>query len=48
MLAKAFIAVLKENFRKIGSGSEKIERGEFAIQETGSKRDVDLLQNWDA
>ncbi|MCJ1414052.1 hypothetical protein MMC32_000377 [Xylographa parallela] len=31
---EAFLAVLKVNFSKIGSGAQKIERGEFLIQDT--------------
>ncbi|MCJ1388796.1 hypothetical protein MMC18_001646 [Xylographa bjoerkii] len=43
----AFISVLKCNFSKIGSGAEKIENRESAIQETHSKRDIDLNRDWD-
>ena len=35
------------NFRNIGSASAKIERGEFAIQDSATKRDIDLNQSWD-
>ncbi|MCJ1392155.1 hypothetical protein MMC18_005022 [Xylographa bjoerkii] len=45
---EAFLAVLKINFSKIRSGAEKIERGEFEIQETHSKRLIDLTTDWDS
>ncbi|KAF8853763.1 hypothetical protein BDZ45DRAFT_598034 [Acephala macrosclerotiorum] len=45
--AEALVAVLKINFRKYGSGEEKIEEGEFAIQDVATKRDIDLKRDWD-
>jgi hypothetical protein len=39
-------AVLQNNFKDIGSGARKIERGEFAIQDSVSKRDIDLDSAW--
>jgi hypothetical protein len=39
--------VLKINFQKHGSGAEKIERGEFAIQDSVTKRDIDLRTDWE-
>jgi hypothetical protein len=35
------IGVLKVNFRKHGRGAEKIERGEFVIQDSATKRDIE-------
>jgi hypothetical protein len=42
--AEAFIAILKVNFKS--NGSQKIERGEFVIEDDGTKRDVDLSRDW--
>jgi hypothetical protein len=39
--------VLKVNFSKHGSGTKKIEDGEFAIQDSVSKRDIDLTGDWE-
>lgn len=39
--------MLKINFCKVGSGAQKIERGEFAIQETSTKRQIDLNGDWE-
>ncbi len=44
---QAFISVLKINFSKVGSGAEKIDRGEFAIQESSTKRQIDLHSDWE-
>ena len=44
--ASAFKAVLKSNFENIGSGAQKIDRGEFAIQDSVKKRDIDLSSTW--
>ena len=41
------MAVLKLNLQKTKVGPEKIDRGEFVIQETSTKRDIDLTQDWD-
>ncbi|CZR66941.1 uncharacterized protein PAC_16841 [Phialocephala subalpina] len=46
--AEALTHVLRSNFRSIGSGSQKIDRGEFAIQDTSLKRDIDLSGPWEA
>lgn len=35
------------NFRKHGRGAEKIERGEFVIQDSATKRDIDLRRDWE-
>ncbi|EAQ84488.1 hypothetical protein CHGG_08502 [Chaetomium globosum CBS 148.51] len=42
--AEAFMAILKVNFKS--NGSQKIERGEFVIEDDGTKRDVDLTSDW--
>ena len=44
---QALISVLKSNLRKTEIGPEKIDRGEFVIQETSTKRDIDLTRDWD-
>lgn len=44
---QALTAVLKINFKKIGSTADKIERGEFVIQDTATKRDIDLSSDWE-
>lgn len=44
--AESLTAVLQNNFRGIGPGAEKIENGEFAIQDAGTGIDVDLTSNW--
>ena len=44
---QALIAVLKSNLRKTEIGPAKIDRGEFVIQETSTKRDIDLTRDWD-
>lgn len=38
--------MLKANFKNIGHAPEKIERGEFVIQYSALKRDIDFDQNW--
>jgi hypothetical protein len=40
-------AVLRSNFRNVGCGAKKIERGEFAIQDSATKLDVDLTLPWE-
>ena len=44
---KALICVLKTNLKKIPSGPKKIERGEYAIEDAGSKRLINLSDDWD-
>ncbi len=44
---QAFVSVLKINFSKVGTAAEKIDRGEFAIQETSTKRQIDLCNDWE-
>jgi hypothetical protein len=41
------IAVLRVNFRKAGAGLKKIDRGEFSFQDSVSKREIDLTQDWE-
>ena len=41
------MAVLKVNFKKHGSGAEKIEKGEFVIQDASTNHDIDLSTDWD-
>ena len=38
---------MKINLSKVGSGAEKIDRGEFMIQETSTKREIDLDNDWE-
>ncbi|TVY38351.1 hypothetical protein LSUB1_G002624 [Lachnellula subtilissima] len=45
--AEALVAVLKINFQKYGRGAEKIERGEFAIQDSATTRDINLEADWE-
>lgn len=40
--------MLQSNFKNIGSEARKIKRGEFAIQDSGTKRDVDLSLPWES
>jgi len=47
MSAEALKSVLHCNFKDIGSGAAKIEKGEFAIQDTATKKDVDLSSPWE-
>ncbi len=44
---QALIAVLKSNLKKTKIGPEKIDGGEFVIEETSTKRDIDLKKDWD-
>ena len=44
--AEALIYVLRCDLKNIGSGAQKIDRGEFEIQDTFSKRDVNLKGCW--
>jgi hypothetical protein len=41
-------AVLQNNFKAIGPGAEKIRNGEFAIQDSATKRDINLSLPWQA
>ncbi|MCJ1380867.1 hypothetical protein MMC17_003976 [Xylographa soralifera] len=44
---EALTAVLKANLSKIGSGPEKVDRGEFALQDTNTKRQIMLSDDWE-
>jgi hypothetical protein len=41
------VAVLKVNFKHHGNSAEKIEKGEFAIEDVATRRDIDLNTNWE-
>ncbi|KAF4631435.1 hypothetical protein G7Y89_g6695 [Cudoniella acicularis] len=43
----ALVTFLKVNFKRIGSAAEVIERGDFAIQDSITKKDVNLASDWD-
>jgi hypothetical protein len=45
--AEALIAILKVNFKSTRSGPRMIERGEFVIEDDGTKRDIDLADDWE-
>ncbi len=44
---KALKSVLYCNFKNVGSGATKIEKGEFAIQDSATLKDVDLSSPWE-
>jgi hypothetical protein len=46
-LAEALIAILKVNFKSTGSGTRMIERGDFVMEDDGTKRDIDLAGDWE-
>jgi hypothetical protein len=35
------------NFKQVGQGADMIERGDFAIQDSFTKKDVDLEMDWE-
>ena len=39
--------MLKVNFKKVGRAAEKIENGEFAMNDASTKHDIDLGTDWD-
>jgi len=41
------VAILKANFEKHGRGAEKIEHGDFVIQDSVTQRDIDLTGDWE-
>jgi hypothetical protein len=43
--AEAFLAVLRLRF-KDGGGLKKIDHGDFAVADAGTKKDIDLLKTW--
>ncbi|KAH6842363.1 hypothetical protein B0I37DRAFT_381750 [Chaetomium sp. MPI-CAGE-AT-0009] len=45
--AEALIAILKVNFKSTKRGPRMIERGEFVIEDDGTKRDIDLTSDWE-
>lgn len=45
--AEALVAVLKVNFKHHGNSAEKIEKGEFAIEDAATTRVIDLNTNWE-
>jgi hypothetical protein len=45
---KALVSILRINFREHGDGAEKIDKGEFVIQDLATKEDIDLADNWEA
>ncbi|KAH7348566.1 hypothetical protein BKA65DRAFT_500844 [Rhexocercosporidium sp. MPI-PUGE-AT-0058] len=45
--AEALTSVLRSNFKSIGPGARKIEKGEFVIQDSSTKIDVDLTKPWE-
>lgn len=40
--------MLKANFERIGPGARKIERGEFAIEDFATRRDINLSSSWES
>ena len=45
--SQALKSVLYCNFKNVGSGATKIERGEFAIQDSATQKDIDLSSTWE-
>ncbi|KAN0098878.1 hypothetical protein V8E51_014541 [Hyaloscypha variabilis] len=45
--AEALVSVLKVNFKKVGHAPEMIERGDFVIQDSATKKDVNLEMDWE-
>ncbi|OBT46768.1 hypothetical protein VE00_02643 [Pseudogymnoascus sp. WSF 3629] len=43
----ALVSILKVNFNKVGHASDMIKRGEFVIQDSATKKDVNLGMEWD-
>jgi hypothetical protein len=41
------VAVLKVNFKGHSHYAKKIEKGEFAIEDAATRRDIDLNTNWE-
>jgi hypothetical protein len=38
---------LKINFKKHGTATERIDRGDFAIQDSATTNDIDLSRDWE-
>jgi len=47
LIFQALVSVLKINFKKHGTATQRIERGEFAIQDSATTNDVDLSKDWE-
>jgi len=47
IITQALVAVLKSNLSKVKNGPKKIDRGEFIIEEAGTKRHIDLTKDWE-
>jgi hypothetical protein len=47
LFKKAFVALLKSNLKNHGTRAQKIEKGEFVIQDAITKRDFDLRTDWE-
>lgn len=45
--SEALLAVLKVNLKESGCGPAMIDRGEFTIEELGTKNGIDLAQPWE-
>ncbi|KAN0117809.1 hypothetical protein V8E51_003786 [Hyaloscypha variabilis] len=45
--AEALVAVLKVNFKKYENGAEKIENGQFTIEDAVTRRNIDLSADWE-
>ncbi|GKZ78533.1 hypothetical protein AnigIFM56816_002206 [Aspergillus niger] len=45
--AEAFIAVLQDNFKKFAPAKEMIQKGDFAIYDLATERDIDLTKHWE-
>ena len=45
-LVQALVFVLKEKFRDIDRAVQKVDSGEFIIQDAGTKRVINLRKNW--
>jgi hypothetical protein len=45
--AEALLAVLKVNLKESGCGPAMIDRGEFAIEELGTQKSINLTESWD-
>ena len=45
--AEALLAILKVNLKETGCGPDMIDRGEFVIEEAGTRNVIDITQNWE-
>ena len=46
-LAQALLSVLKDNFRNNERAVQKVDGGEFVIEDAGTNRIINLRKNWD-